>query len=252
MAKLVRRRPSPAMVVACIALIAAVGGPAIADQAVDVAKRAKLINGKKIKKRSIAGNRLRRNTLTGTEINESRLGPVPSANRATSATSATNAATAANAKNISDGLVTPSKFGVLPAARAFHSATQSIPNDTLTTVALNSEAFDTASLHSTTDANSRLTAPVSGIYSLTAAANWFVNPTGSRLAQIWQNGSTILVSDSVVPNQDDDHVLSTLARLSAGDYVELRVKQSSGGALLLATGPQGQTPLLTMNWVAPG
>ena len=237
------------MVVACIALIAALGGPAIADQVVDFAKRAKLINGKKIQKRSIAGNRLRRDTLTGTEINESSLGPVPSASRATSAT---NAATAANAQDISDRIVTPSKFGVLPAARAFHSTTQSIPNDTLTTVALNSEAFDTAGLHNTTVANSRLTAPVSGIYSLTAAANWFVNPTGSRIAQIWQNGSTLLISDSVAPNQDEDHVLSTIARLSAGDYVELRVQQTSGGDLLLAFGPQGQGPLLTMNWVAPG
>jgi hypothetical protein len=249
MKQLVSRLPSPAMVVACIALIAAVGGSAIADQAVDVAKRAKLINGKKIKKRSIAGNRLKRNTLNGTEINESKLGRVP---RSSTATNATNAATAANAQNISDGIVTPSKFAVLPAARVFHSTTQSIPNDTLTTVAFNSEAFDTASLHSTTGANSRLTAPVTGIYSLTAAANWFVNPTGSRVAQIWQNGATILVGDSVVPNQDDDHVLATLARLSAGDYVELRVAQTSGGSLLLATGPQGQTPLLTMDWVAPG
>ena len=59
MAKFVGRRPSAAMVVACIALIAALDS-GTADQVVDFAKRAKLINGKKIQKRSIAGNRLRR------------------------------------------------------------------------------------------------------------------------------------------------------------------------------------------------
>jgi hypothetical protein len=153
--------------------------------------------------------------------------------------------------SLNAGAVTPEKFGTIPAARAFRSTTQSIPNDTLTTVALDGEAFDPASIHSRTTNNSRLTAPVSGIYSMTATANWFVNPTGSRVAQIWRNGSTILLSDSVVPNSDDDHVLSTLAQLSAGDYIELKVAQSSGAPLLLATGPQGQTPLLTMNWVGP-
>jgi hypothetical protein len=89
-------RPSPAMVVAVIALVGAFGGSALAGQAVDFAK-SKLVSGKKIKKRSIAGNRLRRNTVTGTEVNEAKLGKVPRARRADSATSATSASTAARA-----------------------------------------------------------------------------------------------------------------------------------------------------------
>jgi len=96
--------PSPAMVVAVIALIAALGGSAVADQAVDAAQRVLKINGKQIKKRTIAGNRLKRNTLTGTQIRESRLGKVPAAARADSATNATNATTAQNAATATNAL----------------------------------------------------------------------------------------------------------------------------------------------------
>jgi hypothetical protein len=90
------RRPSPAMVVALIALVGAFGGSAIADEAVQVSK---LIKGSKIKKRSLPGNRLKKNTLGGTEINESRVGKVPSATNADKATTATNATNALNATN---------------------------------------------------------------------------------------------------------------------------------------------------------
>ena len=90
------RRPSAAMIVAVIALISALGGSAVADDAVEFAKT-KVLNGKNIKKKSIAGNKLRNNTVTGTQVNESKLGKVPSATKSDSATSASSATNAANA-----------------------------------------------------------------------------------------------------------------------------------------------------------
>src|SRR5437773_587087 len=91
-------RPSPAMIVAIIALVGAFGGSAIADNAVDFAK-SKLINGKRLKSRSVAGSKLKKDTLTGTEVNEGALGKVPSATNADKATNATNADKATNATN---------------------------------------------------------------------------------------------------------------------------------------------------------
>jgi hypothetical protein len=92
-------RPSPATFIAMIALVGAFGGPALADDAVELAKK-KLISGKKIKKRSIQGNRLKRNTLTGTEIRESKLGKVPTAKDADHAINADVATTAGNANAV--------------------------------------------------------------------------------------------------------------------------------------------------------
>jgi hypothetical protein len=67
------RRPSPAMVVAVIALIAALAGTAFAAQN---------INGGAIKKQTIGGGKLKQKTLTGFQINTNKLGVVPSAQRA--------------------------------------------------------------------------------------------------------------------------------------------------------------------------
>jgi hypothetical protein len=68
-----RRRPSPAMVVAVIALIVALAGTAYAAQT---------INGGAIKKQTIGGGKLKHKTLTGYQINTAKLGVVPAAQRA--------------------------------------------------------------------------------------------------------------------------------------------------------------------------
>jgi hypothetical protein len=73
MKRLMRRRPSPAMLVSVIALIVALGGTAIAAQN---------INGGAIKKQTIGGGKLKKKTLTGFQINTNKLGSVPSARRA--------------------------------------------------------------------------------------------------------------------------------------------------------------------------
>lgn len=73
MSKLKSRHPSPAMVVALVALTVALGGTAIAAQN---------INGGAIKKQTIGGGKLKRKTLTGFQINTNKLGVVPAARRA--------------------------------------------------------------------------------------------------------------------------------------------------------------------------
>jgi hypothetical protein len=78
------------MVVAVAALAVALGGTASA--AFGPFKGDTLI-----KKHSLSGNRLKKNTITGAQINLSRLGKVPSATKADTATSATTADTATSA-----------------------------------------------------------------------------------------------------------------------------------------------------------
>ena len=85
------------MVVATMALIIAVTGTAVATS--------RLVNGDKlIEKASLSGNRLRKHTLTGTQINLAKLGKIPSATNADSATqaiSATHASAADSATHAS-------------------------------------------------------------------------------------------------------------------------------------------------------
>jgi hypothetical protein len=67
------KRPSPAMIVAIVALVVALAGTAYAAQT---------INGGAIKKQTIGGGKLKKKTLTGFQINTNKLGVVPSAKRA--------------------------------------------------------------------------------------------------------------------------------------------------------------------------
>ena len=69
-----QRLPSPAMVVALVALLVALAGTAYAAQT---------INGGAIKKQTIGGGKLKKKTLTGFQINTNKLGVVPAAQRAT-------------------------------------------------------------------------------------------------------------------------------------------------------------------------
>jgi hypothetical protein len=68
MSKLWSRRPSPALVIAVIALIVALAGTAYAAQK---------INGNLIEKQTIGAGKLKKKTLTGFQINTNKLGAVP-------------------------------------------------------------------------------------------------------------------------------------------------------------------------------
>jgi hypothetical protein len=71
------RKAAPILAVAAAALVVGMALPAAVSEA------STLINGKSIVKRSIPGNRLEHNTVTGKQIKESTLGTVPKATLAT-------------------------------------------------------------------------------------------------------------------------------------------------------------------------
>src|SRR5919206_2285136 len=97
-----RPRISYANVVSTLALVLALGG---------VSYAAVKINGKTIKDRTVTAKKIKKNSLTGTEINEAKLGKVPKAALADNATNAGHATNADNATNASTlGGQAPSSF----------------------------------------------------------------------------------------------------------------------------------------------
>jgi hypothetical protein len=86
------RRPSPSLLISLIALVISMGGTALATT--------RLTDGDKlIAKHTLSGNRLRDHTLSGRQIDLSRLGKVPSATHADTAGTAANAISATNASH---------------------------------------------------------------------------------------------------------------------------------------------------------
>lgn len=99
--KLSLAKPSPAMLVACIALFVALSGSALAA---GLAKNS--VTSKQVKNSSLTGSDIKNESITGSDVAESKLGKVPSAGTADSATSA---GTASSANAIADNTVTSSK-----------------------------------------------------------------------------------------------------------------------------------------------
>lgn len=101
-----RNTPSPALVISIVALFVALGGTSYA---------AVKLNGKNIKKGTVSGAALKKNTLTGTQINEARLGKVPSASSADTANSAVTAGDAAKFAGSSPDSFVRGNASVIPA-----------------------------------------------------------------------------------------------------------------------------------------
>src|SRR5581483_8429754 len=117
--------------------------------------------------------------------------------------------------------------------RVYHSTTQSIPDNTSTALLFNSEDYDVGGLHDTGSNTSRLTAVVDGLYDVKGLAYFASNTTGYREVLIRKNGSTFYSQAIQAPVTGIATAIPTAAELAlvAGDYVELVVVQTSGGAL---------------------
>jgi hypothetical protein len=88
----------------------------------------------------------------------------------------------------------------IPGVHATRSTSQIIPDgSTFTPIAFDEERYDTASMHSNLiiSNNSRLTAPVDGIYELTAAVLWGTSDDETRAMGLRRNGTTLLAHENV-------------------------------------------------------
>jgi hypothetical protein len=97
------RHPSPALVIACLALFVALGGTVLAATKIDGKTiKVKSLPGNRLEVGSVPGNRIAAHSLNGSQIKVETLGEVPSAAHADSADSARRAQTATAADHATD------------------------------------------------------------------------------------------------------------------------------------------------------
>jgi hypothetical protein len=124
----------------------------------------------------------------------------------------------------------------VPQARVFTSAAISMANGAVTVVTFDSESFDNGAVHSTTSNTSRLTAPITGVYLIGETHIWAASLVGERYADILANGGSVLSTQrysTAASSGVSNFSQTTMYQLTAGQYVELRVYQNTGGALNL-------------------
>jgi hypothetical protein len=120
-------------------------------------------------------------------------------------------------------------------ASAYNNAAQVIPHDTVTTLTMNAEDYDTGSMHSTVSATSRLTIPSgqAGFYVVMGRALFAANATGLRQLRLIKSDAGVVDLDRGAGSAADSTVLRVvwMGSIAAGAYFELSVYQDSGGDL---------------------
>jgi len=310
--KLQKRRPSPAMAVALLALVVAMSGTAIAAtqlgkntvgtrqlkrNAVRVGKLApEAVRAGKLAKGAIATNRLRDGVVATGKIADQAVTSGKLADNAFSTGKIANDAVtsekigteavitgkiakeavladkiangAVTGESVADGALGTEDFSsAIPAASATATADQSIANGTNTNVVLDAETFDTRNMHSNGAGNTKIFAPVDGVYLISGTVEWGFtsNARGPRVLSIHKNGSggTLAYDARSMDTHEAlvevlSQTVSTAAVLKAGDYIELEVLQDTTQfpaethpAVTLENDVKN-TPELTMVWLAPG
>lgn len=123
-------------------------------------------------------------------------------------------------------------------AHVYDGSSQTISHATATAVNFDTERYDTDAFHDTVTNNTRMTVPsgLGGKYLIGAYLSFAGNATGRRQVRLRLNGSTefAILIEQGVDSLTCYMVMSFVYQLSATDYVEVVVYQSSGGNLAIS------------------
>jgi hypothetical protein len=172
---------------------------------------------------------------------------------------ATIADGAIGTSKLADGAVTAAKLapgaitrGALPAALSVDveliNVDQAIPNNGSTFVSFDTTVSDTGGFFDPAQPD-HLTAPRDGTYAISAGLSWAFNNSGFRLIDIFGPGGINLAQNQVLAFGRSYMSCSAIARLHAGDIIQLRAGQGSGGVLDLQTSAGARAATLSMAWI---
>ncbi len=253
------RLPSPAMLVACVALVAALGGVSYAAGVLPNHS----VGAAQLKKKAVTRAKLKRNAVTGAKVRDGSLraadfgaGQLPQGPKGEPGPKGDPGATGRNsvgADQVKDGSLGTAEFATsIPAVHVTGLGKGSIPNGSHTALALDIERYDTAAMHSLNANISRLTAPVDGIYLVAAQVQWAAGSGYRELTLRKNEGNPIAItSQALTSAQAIAQDVTTQVRLQAGDFVEAQVYQTSNAPLNVLQ-LDDYSPGFSMTWLAPG
>jgi hypothetical protein len=202
MQRFIPRRPSPAMLVAFMALFVALGATATALPGRNGVKKDDIVRGavgtseaannslrsRDVRNRTLLDRDHRRNGLTGTSINEARLGTVPGANFAGAANTANRATSAGSVDGVHRASASRTANGDTPILRAngflfLLRHFEGSPDDDCQLVIRNESAGNNAALDSDPDFDQNEEAAIDGADSgVTSTFTGVITSNGAGLS----------------------------------------------------------------------
>ena len=126
---------------------------------------------------------------------------------------------------------------LVPACFVYKSTAQSVAHSSYALLTFDVEKFDTHEMHDNSIDNSRITIPVDGKYLVVGSCSYASNATGYREAQLTVNGVAIRTTrQNAVSGVETEFTVEIVRDFTAGQYIQLLVRQNSGGALNLLDG----------------
>jgi len=124
--------------------------------------------------------------------------------------------------------------GVNKSCAVTHDANQSISSGSETTLAFNTETFDTDTMHDNATNNNRITFTTAGTYLVSAYVQVEANASGRRHLGIRKNGAgnrLVVIQTAPSISEGWGNAVSVLLEADATDWVEVRFLQTSGSSL---------------------
>ena len=122
----------------------------------------------------------------------------------------------------------------------YKSSQQTLTNNAETALTFDTENFDTSAFHSTTTNNSRMTIPSgkAGYYLVVTTVSFGNSSTPARAVTLRKNGAEHAYLQQIQPVSNGGSITNGtyILNLAENDYIEIYVRQESGGNLVAGSG----------------